>query len=204
LFTLQTVVLSAKATLVFIILAVVLGSTMNFNNANGASVNGSDPFANSANYNNPSGKEAPSKKIIPQDEGDDGDNIASSPNIIRGTNGDDFIRGTAKDDVIYGLKGDDQIYGFDGNDKIIGGKGNDIIDGGPDNDTIYGNTGDDFLAGNTGSDALIAGAGNDILRGRNALTSEAEPDMFNCGPGTDTIDDFNGGEGDIKTSDCEQ
>jgi len=124
-------------------------------------------------------------------------------NVIVGTNNDDFIEGTEHDDIIYGLKGDDQIYGFDGNDKIIGGPGNDISDGGPGNDTVYGNTGNDFVAGNTGSDILVGGAGDDILRGRNAFISEAEPDSFSCGPGEDTIDDFNPGEGDQKTSDCE-
>src|SRR6266540_7195378 len=156
------IVLTANAIMVLIMLTVGSGNSINFNYANGASINSSDPFANSANPNNSSGKEIPAKKIIPPDQRDDGENISGDSNIIRGTNGDDFIRGTAQDDIIYGLKGDDQIYGFDGNDKLIGGKGNDIIDGCPDNDTIYGNTGNDFLAGNTGSDALIAGAGNDI------------------------------------------
>jgi Ca2+-binding RTX toxin-like protein len=133
----------------------------------------------------------------------DDDASSDSRNVIVGTNGDDFIRGTSQGDIIYGLKGDDQIYGLDGSDTIIGGQGNDIVDGGPGNDKIYGNTGNDFLAGNTGSDMLAGGVGDDILRGRNAFTSEAEPDSFNCGPGQDTIDDYNAGEGDQKTSDCE-
>lgn len=155
-----------------------------------------DPFAVSGqgpNHNVPGGNDQDDSETIPND----------ANNVIMGTNGDDFIRGTPQDDIIYGLKGDDQIYAFDGKDKIVGGKGNDIIDGGPGSDTLYGNSGNDFLAGNTGSDSLIGGAGDDILRGRNALVSEAEPDSFECGKGTDTIDDFNANEGDTKTPDCE-
>jgi len=32
---------------------------------------------------------------------------------------------------------------------------------------------------------------------------EGEADSFDCGPGTDTITDFNAAEGDTKTADCE-
>lgn len=105
------IVLTANAIVVLFMLTAVFGSGMNFNYANGANINSSDPFANSANSIDPFGKGPSAKKLIPLDEGDDGDNISSdSKNVIRGTNGDDFIRGTAHDDIIYGLKGDDQIY----------------------------------------------------------------------------------------------
>ena len=137
----------------------------------------------------------------PPAQNNGGDEVGK--NVIVGTNNDDFIRGTEQDDIIYGLKGDDQIYGLGGNDKIISGPGNDISDGGLGNDTIYGSMGNDFVVGNSGLDVLMGGAGDDILRGRNAFVSEAEPDYFNCGPGQDTIDDFNPGEGDQKTLDCE-
>ena len=159
-------------------------------------VGNNDPFAVSGqgpNHNVPGANDQSDSETIPND----------ANNVIMGTNDDDFLRGTAQDDTIYGLKGDDQIYAFDGKDKIVAGKGNDIIDGGPGSDTLYGNSGNDFLSGNTGSDTLIGGAGDDIMRGRNALVSEAEPDSFECGKGTDTIDDFNANEGDTKTLDCE-
>ena len=73
----------------------------------------------------------------------------------------------------------DKIYGEDGADKLLGFDGNDEIHGGAGNDNVRG------------------GAGNDALYG------EAGKDRFECGPGTDTIIDFNSSEGDTKTSDCE-
>ncbi|HJU34132.1 MAG TPA: hypothetical protein VJ695_03325 [Nitrososphaera sp.] len=35
------------------------------------------------------------------------------------------------------------------------------------------------------------------------LTGRSEPDSFDCGPGADTITDFNVSEGDTKTESCE-
>jgi Ca2+-binding RTX toxin-like protein len=167
--------------------------------------NDDDPFFKNSKNNGLFFEKAPGDEKAQQtDENDDGAITPDkSKNVIVGTDGDDFLEGIAQRDIIYGLKGNDQIYGFDGNDKLVGGKRDDIIDGGPGNDSIYGKAGNDFLAGNTGSDTLISGEGDDILRGRNAFTAEAEPDSFNCGKGTDTIDDFNSGEGDRKTNDCE-
>jgi Ca2+-binding RTX toxin-like protein len=40
-------------------------------------------------------------------------------------------------------------------------------------------------------------------RGRDTLTGDEGADSFNCGPGIDTITDFNAAEGDTKTADCE-
>jgi len=182
-----------------ILIIATCGSFLNFGSAlQPDEKNNDDPFANLDKSNKGMENGGP---FHPPSQNNGGDEAGK--NVIVGTNNDDFIEGTQEDDVIYGLKGDDQIYGLDGNDKIIGGPGNDVSDGGRGNDTVYGNTGNDFIAGNSGSDTLLGGAGSDILRGGNALTSEAEPDSFNCGPGKDTIDDFNGEEGDEKSSDCE-
>jgi Ca2+-binding RTX toxin-like protein len=197
---------TTKITILFISLILCVGGYILVNHASAdVSKSNGDPFAhsNDSNSNASAGKAIMSQVRASPEQNEDEEPGINSKDVIRGTNGDDFIEGTENDDVIYGLKGDDQIYGFDGNDRLIGGKGNDIVDGGPDNDTIYGNAGNDFIAGNTGMDSLIAGTGDDILRGKNALISEAEPDSFNCGPGKDTIDDFNSLEGDLKTGDCE-
>jgi Ca2+-binding RTX toxin-like protein len=46
-------------------------------------------------------------------------------------------------------------------------------------------------------DELFGGKGDDTLTGRDGA------DSFNCGPGTDTITDFDAAGGDTKTADCE-
>lgn len=103
----------------------------------------------------------------------------SAINVVFGLAGDDTIRGGLAGDFLCGDKGNDKIYGEDGADKLLGFDGNDEIHGGAGNDNVRG------------------GAGNDVLYG------EAGKDRFECGPGTDTIIDFNASEGDTKTSDCE-
>lgn len=47
------------------------------------------------------------------------------------------------------------------------------------------------------NDLLFGDGDNDTLTGRGGA------DSFSCGPGTDTITDFNAAEGDTKTADCE-
>ena len=103
----------------------------------------------------------------------------SAINVVFGLAGDDTIKGGLAGDFLCGDVGNDKIYGEDGADKLLGFDGNDEIHGGAGNDNVRG------------------GAGNDVLYG------EAGKDRFECGPGTDTIIDFNGSEGDTKTSDCE-
>ena len=75
----------------------------------------------------------------------------------------------------------EQSDGQEGVDKAYGGKGKDKIVGGFDvnHDVLFGGKGDDTLTGRDGADS------------------------FNCGPGTDTITDFNAAEGDTKAADCE-
>jgi Ca2+-binding RTX toxin-like protein len=53
---------------------------------------------------------------------------------------------------------------------------------------------------------LVGGDGeNDLFgdKGDDTLTGGSDADSFSCGPGTDTITDFNEAEGDTKTADCE-
>src|SRR5215208_3981010 len=154
---------------------------------------------------------------------------AGNDEIHDGT-GRDKIRGGSGDDRI-GLCGVDEQCVF-GGDKAWGGSGDDVIFqssecpgnhafGGPGNDRITtvpfvkGGSGDDFISfndcggvafGGSGDDEIIGGdnfaelhggKGNDILRG-----GDFGKNFFDCGPGTDTITNFNAAE-DTKTSDCE-
>ena len=64
---------------------------------------------------------------------------------------------------------------------------------GPGNDNLFGEG--DVVKG--GNDVLIGGQGKDALHGGPGA------DIFRCGAGQDSIGDFNSGEGDIKTNDCE-
>ncbi len=117
--------------------------------------------------------------------------------------------------VIFGTTGDDQfsgnnvlnvMYGLVGEDVMRGGGGGDFLCGAADNDTLYGEGGNDKLYGYQGNDELHGGTGDDRLRGdsgNDKLFGDDGKDAFDCGTGTDTIMDFNPGEGDTKTSDCE-
>ena len=62
-----------------------------------------------------------------------------------------------------------------------------------------------FTAGR-GDDKVIGAGNKDILFGEDendTLTGKGGADSFSCGPGADTITDFNAEEGDTKTADCE-
>jgi VCBS repeat-containing protein len=62
------------------------------------------------------------------------------------------------------------------------------------NPYVEGTAGDDYLVGGSGDDILIGGAGDDILTGG----AGADEFVWNFGDtGTDTITDFNAGEGDV-------
>ena len=104
-----------------------------------------------------------------------------------GTDSDDVIKGTLENDNIQGLKGNDTLNGGDG--------GNDHLNGGVGNDRLFGEG--DVSEEEAGEDMLIGGPGDDTLYGGQ------KGDFFNCGPDNDTISDFNQGEGDKKTNDCE-
>lgn len=54
------------------------------------------------------------------------------------------------------------------------------------------------MRGGDGENELFGDRGNDRLTG-----TDGEADSFDCGPGRDTITNFDAGEGDTKTGDCE-
>jgi Ca2+-binding RTX toxin-like protein len=91
----------------------------------------------------------------------------------------------------------DFIYGDYGNDEIQGYNRSDHLSGGPGNDVIYGNDGGDFIQGGPGIDSLYGEAGDDVLSGGEGA------DYFDCGPGRDSIDDFDPSEGDYALNNCE-
>jgi Ca2+-binding RTX toxin-like protein len=124
-------------------------------------------------------------------------NCFSKQPLIFGTDKDDSLTGKSVPNVMYGLLGKDKLTGGKASDFLCGGGGNDTILGNEGNDKILGYSGNDEIRGGTGNDSLNGGSGNDMLFG------DAGKDRFICGPGTDTIGDFNPSQGDTKTSDCE-
>lgn len=135
---------------------------------------------------------------------------------IWGGSGDDEMNGASECTI-------DHAYGESGNDRIIspndfssGGSGNDVIQfqdcggvaygdsgddelrgGGDDRVELHGGSGDDNLEASFGGDELFGEGDDDTLVGAQGAT------FFSCGPGIDTIIDFNAAEGDTKTADCE-
>jgi hypothetical protein len=83
--------------------------------------------------------------------------------------------------VAYGDGGDDELRSFEQSVELHGGSGDDALTGADDDedDDLFGDGDDDTLTGRGGADA------------------------FSCGPGVDTITDFNAAEGDTRTADCE-
>jgi Ca2+-binding RTX toxin-like protein len=123
-------------------------------------------------------------------DGDDlifgGDSGADLRDMVYGGAGNDTIYGGAGNDELRGDDGADLIFGETGSDTLIGGTGNDTLSGGPGADVIFGGAGDDFLNGGWGHDRLNGGAGADTF--------------FHLGVrdhGSDWIQDYNAGEGDI-------
>ena len=53
------------------------------------------------------------------------------------------------------------------------------------------------MSGVNGDDMLFWWYGDDMMDGGNGA------DNFSCGGGTDTIEDFDSVQGDVKTDDCE-
>ncbi|SDK85603.1 type I secretion C-terminal target domain (VC_A0849 subclass) [Modicisalibacter muralis] len=68
--------------------------------------------------------------------------------------------------------------------------GNDTLNGGEGNDILYGQGGDDTLTGGTGSDTLYGGFGADTFAWEFGDEGEV------AAPASDTVMDFNAGEGD--------
>lgn len=109
--------------------------------------------------------------------------------IIYGRGGDDWLLGYAADDVLHGGDGDDKLFGENGDDKLYGGSGDDELYGDNGNDDLDGGDGDDKLRGELGDDELFGGDGDDELHGG------YDNDILNGGKGSDTL---YGGEGDDK------
>jgi peptidyl-prolyl cis-trans isomerase B (cyclophilin B) len=127
--------------------------------------------------------------------------------LVTGSSIKDVINGNQGNDTLSGEEGDDYFRGGKDDDSLSGGVGNDLLSGNQGNDTVDGGIGDDFLRGGRGNDVLTGGDGNDILigdLGSDTLTGGGGADSFILivGQGStvntesDTILDFNGGEGD--------
>ena len=112
--------------------------------------------------------------------GSGNDEIFQANELTRGGLGNDIIIFADCGGVAYGERGDDEIRGGDARVELHGGSGDDMV--------VGSDGGDDHLFGNEDNDRLSGRAG---------------ADSFSCGPGADTITDFNAAEGDTKTADCE-
>ena len=136
-------------------------------------------------------------------------NAACSPGSIittQGTDEPDIMQGCNSEDIMYGFSGNDVLQGRDVNDKLFGGDGNDNLQGGIGGDQLYGENGDDVLFGGVDDDYLVGGNGNDALygeAGNDVLQGGPGADYFDCGDGLDMIIDFNAGQGDTHSNNCE-
>ena len=100
--------------------------------------------------------------------------------------------------IMTGDNGDDKLTTYI-HSAMYGGAGKDTLDATPANDPVIevGDSGDDIIKGSQYADLIYGNADNDSLTGGNGA------DYFNCGPGTDSITDFDPTEGDVRTADCE-
>ena len=85
---------------------------------------------------------------------------------IYGDDTPNVLKGSAGDDVIYALGGDDTLYGYDGNDTLNGGTGN---------DTMLGGAGNDIYAVDSAGDTIVEamGAGTDRINASVSYTLAA-------------------------------
>ena len=120
----------------------------------------------------------------------------ADPDVLEGTNLDDFINGRG---------GDDTVTAFDGNDDIRTGLGSDSVDAGAGDDTIDGGNNRDFINAGTGNDSVIAGKGKDRVSGADGddtLLGGNNRDRLDGGKGNDRLigedgrDIINGGRGE--------
>jgi Ca2+-binding RTX toxin-like protein len=118
---------------------------------------------------------------------------------LLGGEGPDLLKGTSSPDHLDGGGGNDQIYGGDNKDELYGGEGDDYLKGGRGSDILYGGDGNDEIHGSAGKDQLYGGAGDDHLGGgKGADQFFFSEEMMG---GTDTIGDFNRGQGDTLVFD---
>ena len=117
-------------------------------------------------------------------------------NIILGGSDVDYLRSEGVWDDVFGDSGNDTIVATGYGGWLFGGSGNDTITG---SDTawitkehLFGGSGDDTIDAGGGDDNIVGGEGDDTLTGG----SGADTFFFWEGHGSDTITDFNAGEGD--------
>ncbi len=105
--------------------------------------------------------------------------------LVAGEDGNDIVNGGLGNDNVYGGTGDDIVHGYNGDDlDVLGNDGNDVVRGGQGDDWVYGDAGNDLVYGDLGVDQLYGGIGADHF-------------VFISEPGvTDTINDWNPGQGD--------
>jgi Ca2+-binding RTX toxin-like protein len=89
--------------------------------------------------------------------------------------------GTKRADTFTGSGVADQITGRAGNDVIFSGEGDDEVRGGRGADELVDN--DPFRD----VDTILGGKGNDIIDVREGTAGGDNPDVVDCGPGTDTV-----------------
>jgi hypothetical protein len=139
----------------------------------------------------------------------DRDNIfVATPDlrVLIGNDEENLMLGSILGDAIDGKGDQDLIYSGEGEDEVMGGSGDDLVSGGLDDDFIEGKRGDDVLIGGQDNDIIVGGDGDDQLFGDigdDTLEGDAGANTFHCGLGVDTITDFNPGQGDTKSDDCE-
>jgi hypothetical protein len=130
-----------------------------------------------------------------------------------------FIRGGPDDDTIYctalnecpinGDEGNDEIHVqlYDVGTAVYGGSGNDEIYFNGGGGTQYGDDGNDYVFVDGGGGDLKGGEGDDILEasgGSNFYNGGLGADNFKCSPGPgDVVEDYNPGEGDTVSANCE-
>lgn len=140
-------------------------------------------------------------------------NVILPPTVCKGTDDSDTIIGQGAE-TIYGRDGDDLIQGAGGSDVIYGGDDDDTIQGGEGTDSIFGNDGDDVLFGDSGTNVLFGAGGNTLFGGKGSdhlyggsdndvLEGGPGNDYFDCNEGADTVSDFDDGEGDTASPNCE-
>jgi Ca2+-binding RTX toxin-like protein len=108
------------------------------------------------------------------------------PDIIFGTESDDFIIGKDRKDQLIARAGNDTAKGGDGPDRLTGFEGNDFLSGGKDDDDLGDATGPavgdpadiDRLDGGRGADAINVMDGDSldaVCSGRGADTVSSDP-----------------------------
>ncbi len=131
-------------------------------------------------------------------DGNDRVDLGKGDDWVHGENGNDIISCGDGDDIALGGADADRLSGGNDNDQLFGGAGNDQVRGDRGDDLCYGGDGDDFVWGGDGNDTVNGEGGNDTLWGGRG----ADIFLFTAGAGSDTIFDFNAGEGDkIDVSD---